>query len=152
MATTGEPSPDGALSAVGARVWLGGHDTKLRGLIERRLVGVRRPPTGPLDAAFITPLCVEEAVHFAGKLRKRLVESGILTVFHAVSTGTDGRRTSIAPDELNKAMRRVGFTRMGDVHLEGEVVVMPFGLAPPDGPSSTNNQPPTREASPPSAL
>jgi hypothetical protein len=70
----------------GMRVWVGGHNLEARREIERLLVGTVRPPTGSIDKAFIAPLTVDEAVHFARKLLTRLVSDGLIAVVYARKT------------------------------------------------------------------
>lgn len=62
----------------GARVWVGGHERTIRALIEPMLAGAQRPPSGVIDAAFVTPQTADELAYFAGKLRDRLAPGGAL--------------------------------------------------------------------------
>jgi len=93
----------------GGRVWVGGNNLGARRAVEALLVNVSHPPEGPLDRAFITPQSVDEAVHFALKLRARLVADGVIWVVvpqksGAVDAGFVGTR-----DELQMAMFERGF-------------------------------------------
>lgn len=65
-------------AAEGARVWVGGHNQPARSILEQRLTHTCRPPTGPLDAAFIVPRTIDEAVYFADKVSARLVDGGAI--------------------------------------------------------------------------
>lgn len=95
--------------ADGGRVWIGGHNLAARRAVETVLVGVTCPPEGPIDRAFITPQSVGEGVHFAVKLRPRLVADGVIWVVvprrgDAPEAGFSGTR-----DELILAMFERGF-------------------------------------------
>lgn len=68
------------LAAEGARVWLGGHSQATKAILESRLPATHRPPTGPLDVAYIVPRSIDEAVYFADKVSTRLVSGGEIWV------------------------------------------------------------------------
>ncbi len=56
----------------GVRVWVGGHDMAAKRAVAPFLSEASRPPTGPLDAAFIAAGSPEEADYFLHKLARRL--------------------------------------------------------------------------------
>jgi len=66
----------------GKRVWVGGHNLDARREIELHLAGTERPPTGPIDLAFVAPRSTDEAVYFAGKLRSRLAPTGLVWIVY----------------------------------------------------------------------
>ena len=129
MTDSGNPSFNAELAGAGARAWLGGHDTQARGLVERRLAGVPRPPTGPLDAAFLTPRSVEEALHFARKLRDRLTPGGTLTVIRRKTAAEPDENTPASPDPLGEALSGVGFRFAGRSSFDDDWDFARFTLA-----------------------
>ena len=88
----------------GLRIWLGGHNTDARREIEHYLSETTRPPTGLLDAAFITPVTSEEAAYFAAKLKPRLTPDACLWV---VVPGTNNSATQSAADPLSELVSQV---------------------------------------------
>ncbi len=129
MTSAGESGLNAAAPYTGARVWLGGHDTAARGVVECRLAGALRPPTGPIDAAFITPMSIEEATHFAGKLLDRLNPNGTLTVVYRRASDGLGGGTPASADPLRKAMDGAGFQLLGRSPFEEEWVSARFSPA-----------------------
>jgi len=81
--------PNWASLCRGGRIWIGGHNSKARFALENRLRGAVRPLVGELEAAFLTPESMDEAVYFAQKLRPRLAPSGILWIAHQAVAGKD---------------------------------------------------------------
>lgn len=63
-----------------ARLWIGGHNTLLRGQLDQELKSNPRPPTGPIDLAIITPLTTDEALYFAAKVKPRLPRGGTIWI------------------------------------------------------------------------
>ncbi len=63
-----------------ARLWIGGHNTLLRGQLDQQLKDNPRPPTGPIDLAIITPLTTDEALYFAAKVKPRLQCGGTIWI------------------------------------------------------------------------
>lgn len=63
-----------------ARLWIGGHNTLLRGQLDRLLKDNPRPPTGPLDWAIITPQTQDEALYFTSKVKPRVPPGGTILI------------------------------------------------------------------------
>ena len=64
----------------GVRVWVGGHNLSAKRLLEPLLVETTRPPTGPVDIAFIAPESADEAAYFLGKIEARLDQTGAVWI------------------------------------------------------------------------
>ena len=82
-----------------------------------------RPPTGPLDAAFITPATSEEAAYFAEKLKPRL--STDASIWVVVPSANRSATDSVADpmDELVSRVTGAGFTRTREVSFRaGEAI------------------------------
>lgn len=80
-----------------------------RRIIEPQLVDCIRPPTGPLDAAFICPLTIDEAVYFAQKLMPRLVSAGRITVLTRQEDGQESLLDGIVVDVMTQQFFEIGF-------------------------------------------
>lgn len=72
----------------GARIWVGGHDRAARRALEAVVAGAPRPPTGPIDAAFVAPETLDEAAYFVDKVLPRLVPSGVIWIVTSTTGGT----------------------------------------------------------------
>lgn len=83
------PSDLSWVAVQGARIWLGGHNQTTKAILESMLPGTHRPPTGPLDVAYIVPRSIDEAVYFAGKVSTRLVRGGEIWVIVPGCTSED---------------------------------------------------------------
>lgn len=92
------------------RIWVGGNNTDARREIETYLLETARPPTGPLDAAFITPDTSEEAVYFAAKLRPRLTPNAHVCVVVSDTDITPPEGTTDAMAGLVSQFSDAGFT------------------------------------------
>lgn len=88
----------------GLRIWVGGNNTDARREIEQYLSETTRPPTGPLDAAFITPNTSEEAAYFAAKLKPRLTPDACVWV---VVPGTDNSAKESATELMSELVSQV---------------------------------------------
>ena len=88
----------------GLRIWVGGNNADARREMETYLLETTRPPTGPLDAAFIIPDTSEEAVYFAQKLRPRLTPDASVWV---VDPSADYSATKSAADPLSELVSHV---------------------------------------------
>jgi hypothetical protein len=94
-------------------VWVGGRDLVARRAVESCLPPVQRPPTGPLDAAFITPASLDEALYFAGKVAERMRPTGsVWIVVGAVDE---------AYGELEQLMRSNGWAPASSLELEPQL-------------------------------
>ncbi len=67
----------------GLRVWIGGHNLAAKRAIEPLLAETTRPPTGPLDMAFIAAETPDEADYFLYKLAGRLPSGATAWVISA---------------------------------------------------------------------
>lgn len=72
----------------GVRVWVAGHDVAARTFVNRSLAGVHRPPTGEIDAAFITPESTDECAYFLAKVQPRLAREAQVWVVGAQGSVT----------------------------------------------------------------
>ncbi len=99
--------------APGKRVWVGGHNVEARREIETYLTGTDRPPTGPLDLGFIAPTTGDEAVYFAGKLRLRIVPTGLLWVVYPIPNSPRADEFSGDIDDVVIGLFELGFTESG---------------------------------------
>jgi len=88
------------------RVWVGGHNLVARRETEKHLAGPKRPPSGPIDVAFIAPQTIEEALYFANKLRSRLTPGG------AIWVAMSGPNASMSPGSVDD------MERMSDVLVD----------------------------------
>ncbi len=98
-------------------VWVGGHNLKARRRIEKLLPATGRRPTGAVDAAFIAPETVGEAVYFAGKLRNRLRPAGQIWVVCA-SRESQGQ---VQVKEVFSALVNNGFRQVGHAAFSVEL-------------------------------
>lgn len=104
----------------GLRIWVGGNNVGIRREMETHLSETTRPPTGLLDAAFITPATSEEAVYFARKLKPRL--SGDASLWVVVPSANHTAAQSVA-DPIGELVSRVtgaGFTRTREVSFRAD--------------------------------
>ena len=86
---TAPDPPNGLDLRPGTRVWVGGNDVAAKRALEPFLHQTVRPPSGPIDAAFIAPLSNDEAIYFARKIERRLATDGaIWVVAHATTQAT----------------------------------------------------------------
>ena len=97
----------------GKRVWVGGHNVEARREIETYLTGTERPPTGPLDLGFIAPTTGDEAVYFAGKLRYRIVSTGLLWVVYPIPHSPIAYEFSGEIDDVVIGLFELGLTEIG---------------------------------------
>ena len=105
----------------GTRVWVGGHSVTAKRALAPHLAGTTRPPTGPVERAFVTPVSVDEAVYFATKVRDRLVDDGILWVVRgggAAGTTSEGSRDAGGLDTL---LADAGWRAAGSIQLTDAV-------------------------------
>jgi hypothetical protein len=110
----------------GRRIWVGGHNTSARAAIESLLAGMERPAEGPIDIGFITPATAGEAVHFAGKLRPRLGESGTVWIIYPLPRAMPAGSASFSIDEAVVGLFELGFTEIGQAPVNNELVSSGF--------------------------
>ena len=84
-------------------MWVGGHNIGSRREIEEHLTGTARPPTGPIDLAFISPESIDEAAYFAKKITPRLVEGAVIWVVWP-KAATPKEKAAINVTDLNRSM------------------------------------------------
>jgi len=99
----------------GASIWIGGHDTDGKRLVHHLLIDMPKPPFGPIDAAFVTPESVDEAVHFTQKLSTRLGPGKRLWVL--TPKNKPSQQATIWID-LDNRMFEMGFTKVVSVDVE----------------------------------
>jgi hypothetical protein len=110
----------------GMRVWVGGHNTAARTEIESHLVGTDRPPEGPIDLGFITPQSGDEAVYFAGKLRRRLVGPGVLWIVHPNHRSPHRDTFTGNLDDLAVGLFELGFAQVGAAPVGNDFTSLGF--------------------------
>lgn len=96
-----------------ARVWVGGNNTSARREVELIVGDSARPPTGPLDQAFLTPLSNDEALHFARKLAARVVAGGSLWIVTPKRGSAREAEFIGSRDELVVGLFELGFVEAG---------------------------------------
>ena len=99
--------------SVGSRVWVGGHNTAAKRVIHTLLVGMVRPPTGLIDAGFITPSSVDEALYFAEKLRPRLRLGGVVWITYPPARSPRHAEFDGTEQDLVTALLELGFIGNG---------------------------------------
>lgn len=115
----------------GLRIWVGGNNADARREIERYLSETTRPPTGPLDAVFITPVTSEEAAYFAAKLKPRLTPDARVWV---VALCTDNSATQSATNPMSELVSQLtgaGFTLMREMSFHAGFRGIVFSVAGP---------------------
>jgi hypothetical protein len=85
-----------------------------------------RPPTGPLDAAFITPRSVDEALHFARKLRARMAPTGALWIIYPNPQSPGETEFEGSVNELIADARRLYPAMAGTYALGAEFMASGF--------------------------
>jgi len=98
-----------------AGIWLGGHAGDSKRRLHLLLVDHPRPPLGPINAGFVTPESVDEAIHFAQKLSKRLGPGKRLWILIPRRHQTDESATW---RDLDHRMFDQGFTRIASVDID----------------------------------
>ena len=99
-----------------SRVWVGGHNVAARRATEIHLAGTARPPTGPIDLAFIAPESIDEAVYFAQKISPRLVQDAVIWVVWPKAAIPKEERTDDVTD-LNRSMAEHSLAAGETVHV-----------------------------------
>jgi hypothetical protein len=111
-----------------SRVWVAGHNARTKAEVDNLLSGAVRPPTGPVDIAFIVPDSVGEAEYFASKVRPRLTPEGSLWVVLSASTALDAGVVEAVSGvgfsesdraELDARFMSIGFRQRGDTDTPG---------------------------------
>lgn len=111
----------------GVRVWVGGHNVDAKREIERHLAGLDRPPTGAIDLAFIAPLTVDEAVHFAGKLVDRLSPNAVIWALLWQQAAQDhASATHLDVGELIGTLRELSYVPVATVEVSPEFQSVSF--------------------------
>ncbi len=117
----------GPLIRPGQRVWVGGHDEPIRRQVNDALGMVARPPTGPLDVAFVTPATQEECAYFLLKALARLSPAGRVWVAFTPSP-------TLSREAVEVAARTAGLAPIEGPALPIKGVGILFARAP-EGPS-----------------
>lgn len=137
MSEPRHPCPDlheARLVTVGARVWVGGHDSSARRATQRCLAETIRAPSGPLDAAIITPQSADEAVHFAQKLHNRLAPNGTVWIIQRRQTDISDEQMNASGGERDRVLRRCGLVRRAEQTVDDEYTAVGYRFSPPDNP------------------
>ncbi len=113
------------------RVWIGGHQLEAKKLATTICVGITKPPTGPLDAAIITPITSEEAAYFATKLQSRLISGGNIWIIVAENTDHNAQASqttleSLTDDCAREALKTTGLQFVGCVPLNSDFKALAF--------------------------
>jgi len=105
----------------GVRVWVGGHDLAAKRVVEPLLSDTTRPPTGPVDIAFIAPESADEAAYFLDKIDARLEKDGVAWIILPPNAPAN----DLSEQAVDAALvRRSGTLTRGDVGP----VVLPDGF------------------------
>lgn len=115
----------------GLRIWLGGNNADARREIEHYLSETTRPPTGPLDAAFITPNTSDEAVYFAEKLKPRLTPDARVWVVVPRTDNSATQSTTNRMSELVSQVTGAGFTLAREMSFHAGFRGIVFSVAGP---------------------
>lgn len=110
----------------GLRIWVGGNNTDARREIERYLSETTRPPTGPLDSAFITPVTSEEAAYFAAKLKPRLTPDARVWVVVLRPENSVAQSATDPLSELVSQITQTGLTLVTEASLPSGSLVHGF--------------------------
>ena len=113
--------------APGARVWIGGHDAATKRFVHAHLSDTVRPPTGPIDVAFIAAVSVGEAIHFAGKLHPRLRPTGVVWIICSDAASPVGSARNRDLEELIVRLDELGFV-MDRVECDAGYTLLAFRL------------------------
>ncbi len=98
-----------------AGIWLGGHAVDSKRRLHLLLIDQPRSPIGPIEAGFITPASVDEAIHFAQKLSSRLGPGKRLWILIPCNHQTDKSATW---RDLDNRMFEQGFTKIASVDVD----------------------------------
>ncbi len=107
----------------GANIWLGGHATEGKRLLHQQLIDMPRPPIGPIDAAFITPESMDEAIHFSQKLSTRLGPGKRLWILTPTQLANEQPSTWLGLDER---MFDLGFTKVATEDVEQQYQILGY--------------------------
>ncbi len=110
----------------GVRIWMGGHNVAAKAEIEPHLTGTERPPEGPIDLAFIAPQTCDEAVYFAGKLRRRLSATGVIWVLHPNSRSPHRDTFTGNLDDIAVGLFELGFMEVGAAPIGNDFTALGF--------------------------
>lgn len=110
----------------GSRIWVCGHNVFARQTIEEMFPDFARPPEGPIDAGFLTPATVDEAMYFAKKIRLRLEPHARIWIIlpKPGSTHQDafqGDREELVLELFQSGYAEIARTALGDEYLTIEV-------------------------------
>ncbi len=133
MSTTGDDQVGPSLWGLGPgkRVWVGGHFAAGKRAVEASVVGSERPPTGAVDAAFVVPLTVDEALYFAGKIGPRLASGGRIWLVSAGPQPASNREGVECFQGFREHMARAGFLACGHIAIDDAFVAAGFRKRPP---------------------
>ncbi len=124
------PRFHGAITTLGIhahdRVWVGGHDARVRSVINALVAGANRPDGGPIDVALLTPLTIDELRYFAGKIRSRLVENGLIGVAWSIRPEDCDGPQSLANGSVVAAMATLRFVECGERRLDDAIISLRF--------------------------
>ena len=115
----------------GTRVWVGGHFAAGKRALEASLVGAGRPPTGAVEAAFMVPLTVDEALYFAGKIGPRLASGGRIWLVSASPQLASEHESVGGFQGFRDHMLHAGFLACGHVVIDDAFVAAGFQKPPP---------------------
>lgn len=109
-----------------SRVWIGGHCQGAKRIVVAALIHAVRPPEGPIDAAFLAPLTVDECVYFAAKIRPRLVRGGGIWVVYAQGDYSHQGEFQGSLPELETAFSGLGFCKCNKTSLANDYLSAEF--------------------------
>lgn len=112
------------------RVWIGGNNTEARREIELLVGGLERPPTGPIDRAFVSPSSTDEAIYFARKLRPRLASESSVWIVYPKRGSQREQEFSGNFEEMMVALFELGYAEVGRANLSGDYTSTGFHLDP----------------------
>jgi hypothetical protein len=107
-----------------SRLWIGGHEVRVRRAIEREMIQCDRPSAGPIDVLLITPISAEEAAYFAEKHLERLSESGMLVLATASTEGNSSRPSLQV--QASAALEERGWNPSEQLQFDGGISLTVF--------------------------
>ena len=97
----------------GMRVWVGGHNRKVKREIRKYLAGTIRATSGLIDVALIAPESVEEALYFGEKLRHRMAFEATVWVVEPTLPTTESVDPQAVKESLIAGMMQRGYVKAG---------------------------------------
>ena len=108
------------------RVWLGGHALDAKRVVESKIVGVPRPPSGPIDVALIAPKSVDEFAYFAAKLCRRLSVGGSIWLIATMGKGDAAKAPAGKLSELSDVAQPLGLRLAKTITIQGKITAAKF--------------------------